>query len=184
METISKFILFLVVITSCKSFAVEIPNRAQLRMVSCHGDSDISTGIVTIDMKIPGEVGVDKRIIEGGAGWFDTSISGDMFNTVDIMDLDNIVIGGMMAAGLTLEQAQVQALVLYPLYPKVGSFAEDSAEVTMPAHKGWFLPVNQPLVVKSIGGAEELTSGLYLRFIATKKTPSVDTFRVNVYWGE
>lgn len=175
-------ILFLALFYSNISVAVNIPSRAKLKMISIAQVSDTS-GNIQMDMKIPGTPLVDCRSIEGGAGWFDNAVSGDMFNSVDIVDIDEIIKAAYITAGMTEPQAQAQVISEFPSYPFISSFSELTPDVTAPAQRGWYLPTDTPLVVKSIGGAETLKSGLYIRFIATKKNPVVDTFRVNVYWG-
>lgn len=160
---------------------VEIPNRSKLKMM-CGQLVSNNLGIVQLDLKIPGVAGQEHRVLAGGSGWFDVPLAGDMFDGVDVVDIDGIVTAAMVAGGMTQEQADAQALVMYPNYPTLDSFAEDS--VTSPAHKGWFMPTTNPLVVESIGGEEQVPSGFYLRFNASKSSAVVDTFRVNVYWGK
>jgi hypothetical protein len=160
---------------------VDIPNRAKLKMASLSAQSD-ANGDVSIDIKIPGTVGVDSRLISGGVGWFDAPQDGDRFLGVEIRDNDSLVIGKLMSEGMTLEEAQTEAVHQYPNYPLLGAFHEETVEA--PLLSGWFMNENEPTEVHSIGGEEELMSGLYLRFLAKKATAVIGTFRVNIFWGD
>jgi len=179
----SRFVIFYFLLSSSIVLAISIPSRSKLQMM-CGSQVSDASGAIQLDLKIPGTPLVESRIVEGGSGWFDNPLPGDMFDSVDVVDIDQIIVAAYVSAGLTQAQAEAQAAIDYPDYPKVGSFSENPSVVIAPAKRGWYMPTTNPLLVESIGGSEEIKSGLYFRFIATKASSVVDTFRVNIYWGK
>jgi hypothetical protein len=160
---------------------VDIPNRSKLKM-ACASAISSASGEIDLPVKIPGTPGLGTRVIDGGSGWFDTPIPGDRFAGVNIEDIDGLLKIPLISGGMS-EQEAIDALQqTYPAYPIIGKFHEDS--VTPPMEEGWFMFPDGRTIVESIGEEETLPSGFYLRFLAQKASAVVDTFRVNIFWGD
>ena len=160
---------------------VSIPNRAKLKM-ACGKVQTNGSGYAELLIKVPGTISEDVRVIGGGSGWFDTHQTGDKFVGVDLLDQDELLKAAAMSSGMTEQEALAYLQNQYPDYPKVGSFGEDTTEA--PLESGWYFPESGFLEVGSIGGEEDLAAGFYMKFMAQKASAVVDTFRVNLFWGD
>lgn len=134
--------------------------REQARPQMLRGSVIATNGQGTLLLKVPGTVGVDKRYLKGGFGWFSNPVEGDNVK-VYVSDEDNIMGAG---AGYV-----------------VASINDDQAPVN---NQGWFIPKHKPIIkIEGFEDYMELVSGLYIKLVVAKGDNTTDTFYANIYAG-
>lgn len=135
------------------------PERGTLKTARVKIQTDIN-GDATILLKVPGTTGVKSRLVEGGAGWFDSPHADD-FIKISISDEDNILGYG---AGV-----------------EVGSYYD--ADVATD-NQGWYIPFHSKSIdISALADMGHLIGGLYLKIAIKKGDNSQDWFRCNIKWG-
>lgn len=134
-----------------------------LKLVHAEGDVDTETGLITIDLKVPGTPGTaDGRWISSGMAFFDVHTPGDKVLGVYFVDKDN-----MLGYGANFV---------------VGSYTDDDADEI---NRGWAIPPIGWVKAEAIGGYGFAPSGFYVR-VAAKKSGDSPTgkFYCNLEWGK
>ena len=135
-----------------------IPEKGTLRTAKVKVQTD-TNGDATVLLKVPGEIGVESRVIKGGNGWFDTHHADD-FIKIFISDEDDILGGG---AGVI-----------------VSSYTDDDIP---PANQGWYVPPSGYGDMSAIADMGSLLGGLYLKIVVKKGDNTQEWFRANIKWG-
>lgn len=138
--------------------------------------SNITTGLATINVKVPGTFGginpqalgfQGRRLVKMGI-WFENRALGDAITTLQIKDIDGVY----APAGTVIAQIidQTVALVNQGITIPPGG---TPFQLDFPTD-----PTN-PSYLKAI-----VPSGFYLVASGTKGAPGIDTFALNVAWDD
>lgn len=134
--------------------------RADISMKLCRNSAATSSGVATVEFKVPGTFGTDKgREIEGGYAYFGTDAPGDYIHEINVVDKDNKLGYG---AGVTIKK-----------------WHDD--DVTSYQSSGIWVP--KFTTIHAMGDWGSLPSGLYLQIKGTKASGE-DTLYVSILWGE
>lgn len=137
--------------------------RSDISMrLCCNSGTCDSNGDVTIEFKVPGTFGSDVgREVAGGIAFWNVPTAADQITNIDVVDKDNVTGAG---AGTVIK-----------------SWTDSTQSGYQKA--GWYVPLNGPLQLHSLGDWGVLPAGLYLRIKAVG-VPTTGSLYINIMWGE